>query len=118
MQFCPRKKKHFMEELDKIIDATEIRKKANSYDNSITGYCNWFNNLVKNKRNNLSKKEKINHTIDVDLDYIIDELYEESPNRPGWQLNHRFVTKLEQAGWKAFYYYPQIAVPIPYFFLG
>lgn len=117
MQFCTRKKKYFMEELDKIIDAKEIRKRANSYDNSIAGYCNWFNNLVKNKRNNLSKKEKVNHTIDVDLDYIIDELYERSPNRPGWQLKHRFVTKLEQAGWKAFYnYYQQTAFPIPYFF--
>lgn len=105
-----------MKNFNKIIDATEIRKTATSYDNSIAGYCNWFNNLVKIKRNNLSKKERINHTIDVDLDYIIDELYEQSPNGPGWQLKQRFVTKLEQAGWKAFYdSYQQIAVPIPYF---
>lgn len=47
-----------MVKVDKIIDATEIRKKANSDYNSITGYCNWFNNLVKYKRNNLSKKKK------------------------------------------------------------
>lgn len=69
-----------MEELDKIADAIEIRKQVNKYFGSVTGCCNWFNEFVKNKCNNLSEDERKNHTVEMDLIDINYEIFEKDTN--------------------------------------
>ena len=104
-----------MEEPDKIADAIEIRKQVNKYFGSVTGCCNWFNEFVKNKRNNLSEDERKNHTVDMDLIDINYEMFEKDPHSFERQLKKGFVAKLEQAGWQVFYTYYD-GEPFPTFY--
>ena len=104
-----------MEELGKIADAIEIRKQVNKYFGSVTGCCNWFNEFVKNKCNNLSEDERKNHTVDMDLIDINYEIFEKDPHSFERQLKKGFVAKLEQAGWQVFYtYYKEESIPTFY----
>lgn len=48
-----------MEICNQIIDANEVKAGSTSQFNLAVGY-NWFNELVKSRRNNLSRKEKRN----------------------------------------------------------
>lgn len=93
-----------MEICNKIIDANEIKAGNTSQFNLVVGH-NWFNELVKSRHNNLSRKEKRNHFIEVDYFKISPELLENHSGRTESQLRKDLVTKLKQAGWTVYYYY-------------
>lgn len=93
-----------MEICDKIIDANEVKVGNSSHFNLTIGH-NWFNELVKSRRNNLSRKEKRNHFIEVDYFKISPELLEKQSNNAGGRIRKDLVTKLKQAGWTVYYYY-------------
>lgn len=93
-----------MEICNKIIDANEVKVGNSSHFNLAVGH-NWFNELVKSRRNNLSRKEKRSHFIEVDFLKISPELLEKHSEHAGCRIREDLVTKLEQAGWTVYYYF-------------
>lgn len=93
-----------MEICNKIIDANEVKVKNSLYFNLAVGH-NWFNELVKNRCNNLSRKEKRGHFIEIDYRKISPELLEKHCKCAGCRIRKDLVTKLKQAGWTVYYYH-------------